>query len=133
MARYDKYEKLKLQYTYGPGEGYWIDVEPPQFKAGKLIESNSPDCGYHSPIYRWFTVPDDSLKPVSMPASFERPKSTRVLGITIEKKSTKQAPMAGLVLRKLRACVPIAPRLLKLGLLFLSFFKGVEYFNVFGC
>ena len=61
MARYDKYEKLKLQYTYGPGEGYWIDVEPPQFKAGELIESNSPDCGYHSPIYRWFTVPDEYL------------------------------------------------------------------------
>ena len=58
---YDKYEKLKLQYTYGPGEGYWADVIPPQYKAGELIEKNSPDCGGVNRLYRWYALPDEFI------------------------------------------------------------------------
>lgn len=57
----DKYQKLKLQYTYGPGDGYWIDVEPPQYKMGELIEKNSPDCGGVQKIYRWYALPDEYI------------------------------------------------------------------------
>lgn len=58
---YDKYEKLKLQYTYGPGEGYWADVIPPQYKAGELIEKDSPDCGGVVKLYRWYALPDEFI------------------------------------------------------------------------
>lgn len=57
----DKYQKLKLQYTYGPGDGYWMDVEPPQYKMGELIEKNSPDCGGVQKIYRWYALPDEYI------------------------------------------------------------------------
>lgn len=58
---YDKYQKLKLQYTYGPGDGYWIDVEPPRYKAGELIEKNSPDCGGVNRLYRWYALSNDYI------------------------------------------------------------------------
>lgn len=58
---YDKYEKLKLQYTYGPDEGYWADVKPPRYKAGELIEKNSPDCGGVNRLYRWYALPDEFI------------------------------------------------------------------------
>ena len=66
---------------------------------------NAADTAYPAPsptipAIAWFIVPADSLNPVSMPASLEREKSTMVLGITIEEKSTKTAPIAGLVFRK---------------------------------
>lgn len=57
---YDKYKKLKLQYTYGPGDS-WKDVMPPQYKAGELIEQNSPDCGGVNKIYRWYALPDEYI------------------------------------------------------------------------
>lgn len=57
---YDKYKKLKLQYTYGPGDA-WKDVMPPRYKAGELIEENSPDCGGVSSIYRWYALPDEYI------------------------------------------------------------------------
>lgn len=57
---YDKYQKLKLQYTYGPGDA-WVDVEPPRYKAGELIEKNSPDCGGTNPLYRWYALPNDYI------------------------------------------------------------------------
>lgn len=58
---YDKYQKLKLQYTYGPGDGYWADVKPPRYKAGELIEKNSPDCGGVNKLYRWYALPDEFI------------------------------------------------------------------------
>ena len=57
---YDKYKKLKLQYTYGPGDA-WKDVMPPRYKAGDLIEVNSPDCGGVNNIYRWYALPNDYI------------------------------------------------------------------------
>lgn len=57
---YDKYQKLKLQYTYGTGDA-WVDVEPPRYKAGELIEKNSPDCGGTNPLYRWYALPNDYI------------------------------------------------------------------------
>lgn len=57
---YDKYQKLKLQYTYGPGDA-WADVKPPRYKAGELIEKNSPDCGGTNPLYRWYALPNDYI------------------------------------------------------------------------
>ena len=55
---YNKYKKLKLQYTYGTGDA-WKDVMPPRYKAGELIETNSPDCGYQEPQYRWYALPNE--------------------------------------------------------------------------
>lgn len=57
---YDKYQKLKLQYTYGPGDA-WSDVKPPRYKAGELIEKNSPDCGGVNRLYRWYALPDEFI------------------------------------------------------------------------
>lgn len=57
MAQYDKFQKLKLQYSL---DGVtWYDVQPPQFKMGELIEKNSPDCGGTVTIYRWYASPDE--------------------------------------------------------------------------
>lgn len=57
---FDKYQKLKLQYTYNGGYT-WGDVNPPRYKPGELIEENSPDCGGHNTIYRWYALPDDYI------------------------------------------------------------------------
>lgn len=54
---YDKYQKLKLQYSYNGN--YWSDVVPPRYKVGELIEENSPDCGGYNTIYRWYALPDE--------------------------------------------------------------------------
>ena len=56
---YNKYKKLKLQYTYGTDA--WKDFNPPRYKAGELIEENSPDCGYQEPKYRWYALPDEFI------------------------------------------------------------------------
>ena len=51
---HNKYQKLKLQYST---DGlYWYDVYPPQFKAGSLIEENSPDCGGTTTLHRWYAL-----------------------------------------------------------------------------
>lgn len=51
---HNKYQKLKLQYST---DGlYWYDVYPPQFKAGSLIEENSPDCGGTATLHRWYAL-----------------------------------------------------------------------------
>lgn len=57
---YNKYKKLKLQYTYGTGDA-WKDVMPPKYKAGELIETNSVDCGYQEPQYRWYALPNEYI------------------------------------------------------------------------
>ena len=80
-------------------------------------------------------VPDDSLKPVSIPASGERLKSTIVLGKTIDKKSIKHAPIAGLVFKKFKTCVPTSKAPLNPGfalplLSFCCFFADIL---MFGC
>ena len=56
----NKYKKLKLQYSYGPGDA-WKDVMPPRYKAGDLIEENSPDCGGANKIYRWYALPNEFI------------------------------------------------------------------------
>lgn len=48
---YNKYKKMKLQYSYNGT--YWADVEPLTYQIGDLIEENSTDCGYVEPIYKW--------------------------------------------------------------------------------
>lgn len=55
---YDKYKKLKLQYSYGTGDA-WKDANPPRYKAGELIETNSPDCGGVNRLYRWYALPNE--------------------------------------------------------------------------
>lgn len=55
---YDKYKKLKLQYSNGTGDA-WKDADPPRYKAGELIEENSPDCGGVNKLYRWYALPDE--------------------------------------------------------------------------
>lgn len=49
---YDKYERYKRQVSHDNG-GQWEDVEPAEYQRGNLLESNSEDCGYVEPIYRW--------------------------------------------------------------------------------
>lgn len=57
---YNKYKKLKLQYSNGTGD-VWKDADPPIYKAGELIEENSPDCGGVNTIYRWYALPDEFI------------------------------------------------------------------------
>ena len=54
MANYNKYQKLKKQYSY---DGvHWSDVEPAEYKLGEVIEENSTDCGAIEPQYRWYNA-----------------------------------------------------------------------------
>ena len=54
---YNKYQKLKKQYSFNGI--IWSDVYPPEFQAGRLLQSNAPECGYIEPIYRWSIVADE--------------------------------------------------------------------------
>ena len=49
---YDKYERYKRQVSHDNG-GSWQDVVPGVYQRGNLLETNSKDCGYVEPIYRW--------------------------------------------------------------------------------
>ena len=54
MAKYNKYKKLKKQYSY---DGvHWKDVVPAEYKQGEMIEENSTDCGAIQPQYRWYNA-----------------------------------------------------------------------------
>ena len=47
-----KYYKLYYEVSYDGGQT-WQKATPEQTKIGDLIESNSSDCGYITPQYRW--------------------------------------------------------------------------------
>ena len=47
-----KYYKLYYEVSYDGGQT-WQKAVPEQTKIGDLIESNSSDCGYVTPQYRW--------------------------------------------------------------------------------
>ena len=51
-----KYYKLYYQVSNDGGQT-WQNVSPEQTKIGDLIESNSSDCGYITPQYRWLQAP----------------------------------------------------------------------------
>lgn len=51
-----KYYKLYYQVSTDGGQT-WENVSPEQTKIGGLIESNSSDCGYVTPQYRWLQAP----------------------------------------------------------------------------
>ena len=51
-----KYYKLYYEVSYDGGQTWQKDV-PEQTKIGSLIESNSSDCGYVPPQYRWQKAP----------------------------------------------------------------------------
>ena len=51
-----KYYKEYYQVSYDGGQT-WENVSPEQTKIGGLIESNSSDCGYVTPQYRWLQAP----------------------------------------------------------------------------
>ena len=51
-----KYYKLYYEVSYDGGQT-WENVSPEQTKIGDLIESNSSDCGYVTPQYRWLKAP----------------------------------------------------------------------------
>ena len=51
-----KYYKLYYQVSNDGGQT-WQNVSPEQTKIGGLIESNSSDCGYVTPQYRWLKAP----------------------------------------------------------------------------
>lgn len=51
-----KYYKEYYQVSYDGGNT-WENVSPEQTKIGGLIESNSSDCGYVTPQYRWLQAP----------------------------------------------------------------------------
>ena len=51
-----KYYKLYYQVSNDGGQT-WQNVSPEQTKIGDLIESNSSDCGYVTPQYRWQKAP----------------------------------------------------------------------------
>lgn len=55
-----KYYKLYYQVSYDGGQT-WQNVSPEQTKIGGLIESNSSDCGYITPQYRWYTSQDEYI------------------------------------------------------------------------
>lgn len=47
-----KYQKQYYQVSYNGGST-WQNVSPEQTKIGNVIETNSTDCGYIAPQYRW--------------------------------------------------------------------------------
>ena len=51
-----KYYKLYYQVSNDGGQT-WENVSPEQTKIGDLIETNSSDCGYVTPQYRWLKAP----------------------------------------------------------------------------
>ena len=55
-----KYYKLYYQVSNDGGQT-WENVSPEQTKIGDLIESNSSDCGYVTPQYRWYTSQDEYM------------------------------------------------------------------------
>nr|UVX78847.1 MAG: protein of unknown function DUF285 [Bacteriophage sp.] len=56
---FNKYQKLKKQYSYNGS--IWVDVDPPEYKKGDIIEVSSKDCGYIEPIYRWQLIENDFI------------------------------------------------------------------------
>ena len=51
-----KFYKEYYQVSYDGGQT-WENVSPEQTKIGGLIETNSSDCGYVTPQYRWLQAP----------------------------------------------------------------------------
>ena len=49
---YDKHSVEKKQQSKDGGTT-WTDVSPTETRTGSVIESNSADCGYITPQYRW--------------------------------------------------------------------------------
>lgn len=47
-----KYQKQYYQVSYNGGST-WQNVSPTQTRRGDIIETNSTDCGYIAPQYRW--------------------------------------------------------------------------------
>lgn len=47
-----KYQKQYYQVSYNGGST-WQNVSPTQTRTGSVIETNSTDCGYIAPQYRW--------------------------------------------------------------------------------
>lgn len=47
-----KYQKQYYQVSYNGGST-WQNVSPTQTRTGDVIETNSTDCGYIAPQYRW--------------------------------------------------------------------------------
>ena len=47
-----KYQKQYYQVSYNGGST-WQNVSPTQTRTGNVIETNSTDCGYIAPQYRW--------------------------------------------------------------------------------
>lgn len=54
----DKYVKLIKQYSEDGGNT-WYNSNPPEYKRGDLIETDSPDCGAAVLQYRWFAKGED--------------------------------------------------------------------------
>ena len=55
-----KYYKLYYEVSYDGGQT-WQKAVPEQTKIGDVIESNSSDCGYVTPQYRWHTSQDEYI------------------------------------------------------------------------
>ena len=55
-----KYYKEYYEVSYDGGQT-WQKAVPEQTKIGGLIESNSSDCGYVTPQYRWHTSQDEYI------------------------------------------------------------------------
>ena len=53
MAEYTKYQKKQLYFSTDNGVT-WKPYNPPVYRQGDVIETNSPDCGYSEPQYRWY-------------------------------------------------------------------------------
>lgn len=49
---YNKYQKKQLYVSTDNGVS-WKAFEPPIYNIGDIIQTNSPDCGYCEPQYRW--------------------------------------------------------------------------------
>ena len=54
-----KYYKQKKQVSLDEGQT-WQDVAPPEYQRGAAYETQSTDCGYVPPVYRWVNMDIDS-------------------------------------------------------------------------
>lgn len=55
-----KYEKQVYQVSYDNAAS-WQNVSPEQSRTGAVIETESTDCGYIAPQYRWYTAQNEYL------------------------------------------------------------------------
>ncbi len=82
---WNKYQQQKKQVSTDGGET-WADVIPYEYRAGDLIEANSPDCTPENPDcpirYKWEYSPNERMCMNGDEYSVERQYYSKDCGVT---------------------------------------------------